>query len=358
MFLGWTDIIRLSVWGARLRTLHVTSIVIPTLPRLLSTSPNLVNLQLHEIPMAGYFTPQVFANVLSGASQLRSLSLHFLSFPPRRTFVGLPPPGGHYIVLPALTSFKYRGISKYLDNFVARIGAPRLGDIDITLFSQPTMDVSQLGQFIERIGMNTTLSEVDIQASAHAIFIFFKNSSTSPPFRLQISCKQLDWQLSSMAQVCTKFSPFVFGVQHLVFTTNDWSSGQDDVNGEQWLQLIRSFGGARTLSVAGELATGLLRALRPADEGYTTNTLVLPALRNLRVQKPMVSDSPLWKAARSLVTSRGLSCRLNDSELQLIDSELQVQCHICNTGFTPLKLKEHLVAQHARKIACSYCSDS
>lgn len=272
----------------------MTRIAIPALPQhLSSSSTDLVDLRLHEIPMAGYFSPQV-------------------------------------------------------DDFVARIDAPRLGDIDITLFGQPTMDALQLGKFIERIGMTTALSEVDIQASVHAIS-FFKNSSTSTSFRLQISCKQLDWQLSSMAQVCTKFSPFVFGVQHLVFNTNDWSSGQDDVNGEQWLQLVRSFSGAKTLSIAGELATGLLHALRPVD-GYTTDTVVLPALRNLRVQKPVLLDLPFWDAALTLVTSRGLSCGL-------IDSELRVQCHICNTSFTSLKLRGHLVAHHAYEIVCSYCGD-
>ena len=176
--------------------------------------------------MAGYFSPQAFANALSGASHLRSLSLHFLSFPPRRNYVGLPPPGGHRIVLPALTCFKYRGISKYLDSFVARIDAPHLRDIDITFFSQPTMDASQLGQFIERTEMQTSLTEAEIQISAHAISISFKNSSTSTPLRLQISCKQLDWQLSSMAQVCDQFSPFLFGVEHLVFNTNDFQVGR------------------------------------------------------------------------------------------------------------------------------------
>jgi hypothetical protein len=73
-------------WGTRLQTLHVTRITIPALPQLLSSSTDLVDLQLHEIPMAGYFSPQAFSNVLSGASHLRSLSLHFLSFPPRRNY--------------------------------------------------------------------------------------------------------------------------------------------------------------------------------------------------------------------------------------------------------------------------------
>ena len=208
-------------WGERVRTLHVTGIAIPALPRLLS-STYLVDIQLHEIPMAGYFPPQAFVDALSGASHLGSCSLHFLSFPPRRNYVGLLPLGGHRIVLPALTCFKYRGISKYLDSFVARIDAPHLRDIDITFFHQPTVDASQLGQFIERIGMKTALIEADIQAAVHAVSISFKTSSTSTRLRLQIPCKQLDWQLSSMIQVCDQISPFLFGVQHLVFNTNDF----------------------------------------------------------------------------------------------------------------------------------------
>ena len=312
-------------WGERVRTLHVTGIAIPTLPRLLS-STYLVDVQLHEIPMAGYVSPQVFASALSGASHLGSLSLHFLSYPPRRNYVGLPPPGGHRIVLPALTCFKYRGISKYLDSFVAIIDAPHLRDIDITFFSQPTMDASQLGQFIERIGMNAALSEAHIQTSIRAISISFKSSSPSARLQLQISCKQLDWQLSSIAQVCGQFSPFVSGVQRLVFNTSELSSEQDDVDDEQLLQLIRSFGGARTLSIAGKFTTGTLCVLQLADEEYTADTIILPALSNLRVQEPVpLLHGPFWDAKRSLVTSQGPSI--------------------------------HSVKRHAYEIVCSYCGD-
>jgi hypothetical protein len=124
---------------------------------------------------------------------------------------------------------------------VARIDAPHLEDIEITLFSQPTMDASQLGRFIERIEMQTVAQPSGIKTSAHAISIFFSNSSTSTPLRLQISCKQLDWQLSCMAQVCDQFSPFLFRVEQLRINTTQPSSGQDDVAGEQWLELVRSF---------------------------------------------------------------------------------------------------------------------
>ena len=346
-------------WGPRLRTLHVTRITIPSLPPLLSSSTDLVDLQLHEIPIAGYFSPhwQAFADALSGASHLRSLSLHFLSCPPRRSYVGLPS-SSHRIVLPALTCFKYRGTSKYLDIFVARIDAPHLGDIDVIFFNQPTMDALQLGKLIRRIDIQTLLTEAHIQTSAHAISIFIKNSNTPIRVRLQISCQQLDWQLSSMAQVCGQFSWLRSRVNDLTINTNELAnecpSGRHE--GKQWLQLFRSFSGARTLSLVGGLTTYILCALGPAgEEGGREGTIdrpVLPALDNLHLRRPM----PIHRldAAQTFIRSRHdvieLSCHPSDSELQ-------VQCPRCRTGisFTQGQIREHLATQHASEMVCSYC---
>ena len=48
-----------------------------------SPSAGLVNLQFHEIPDVGYFSPEAFGNALSEMTQLETLSLHFVSLPPR-----------------------------------------------------------------------------------------------------------------------------------------------------------------------------------------------------------------------------------------------------------------------------------
>ncbi len=71
--------------GPHPRTLRSTRIAIPALPQLLSPSTSLVDLQLHEIPNVGYFSPAVFANALSEMTQLETLSLHFLPSPPAET---------------------------------------------------------------------------------------------------------------------------------------------------------------------------------------------------------------------------------------------------------------------------------
>ena len=216
----------------------------------------------------------------------------------------LPPPS-LALVLPALTHLKYRGTSKYLDNFVARIDAPHLGDIDIIFFSQPMIDASQLGQFIERVDLQTSLTRAEIETSEHAISVSFNNSSTSAPLRLRISCRQSDWQLFCMAQICEQFFPFLFCVRDVGINTTQSSSGQDGVGGDQWLELISAFGGAQDCHVAGEQVTEILCALCPADGLNMTDTAVLPALHILRVEKPIAMGGPSWEAVQSFVTTRG-----------------------------------------------------
>ena len=337
-------------WGPRLRTLHSTRIAFLSFPQLLSSSHGLVELKLCEIPIAGYFPPESFANALSGVSQLETLSLHFISLPPRRSYLQLLPHPGERVALPALTSFKYRGTSKYLDSFVARINTPRLADIDITLFSQPTMDASRLGQFIGRIEVQTSsLSRADIETSAHAISISFTSLGISAAsLKLQISCKQLDWQLSCMAQVCDQFSPFLFRVEELRISTTQSSSAQDDEAREQCLDLVRLFSGARDFRVGDKLTGDVICALGQADREIT----LLPSLRLLLIEQPMEMNEPSWDALLSFINSRSLSAPVQ------VNVPL-IQCHICHTSFWQKKaLGHHIEDTHTyRIIMCSYCAD-
>ena len=352
------------LWGSRLRTLHLTGVAVPSLPSLLLPCQDLVDLQLHEIPNSGYFPPEEFANALSGTPQLRSLTLHLLSFPRRRSYLGSPPPPGERIVLAALTRLKYRGTSKYLDVFMARIEAPRLRDIEITLFSQPTMDALQLGQFIQRTEIHASLTggRADVKISAHAISISFTEAllptfltaisqNISPRLRLQISCKQLNWQLSCMAQICDQISPFLFHVGDLRINTAQPPGEQVDVDGEQWMDLLRSFkfSVGESFSVDDKLTADILCALGPANEG---NTAILPSLRHVHLQKPIAVRGPLWNSVQSFITSRSIS----GSPVQ-VDAP-SYECHICHlVSKEQYQLKHHLRDKHRYQILCSYCGE-
>ncbi|KAN0138218.1 hypothetical protein V8E53_004107 [Lactarius tabidus] len=286
-------------WGTRLRSLHATRIAFPSLPQLLFPSHEIVEIQLHEVPITGYFSPEAFADAVFGMTQLRILSLHFTSLPPRRNYMRLPPPPEERVILPALTCFKYRGTSKYLDCFVARIDAPNLDDMDITLFSQPTMDALQLGRFIDRIEVPHPNSQANIRISSHAISIHFTRPGSPAQLTLRVSCEHLDWQLSSMAQICSRFSPFLSPVEDLYIETTNPPTVQGDMDSARWPGLIRSFRGAKDFRVTGELATAILQAL-----GQERTIAMLPSLHDLCVPELRSAYGRLWEAASSFISSR------------------------------------------------------
>jgi hypothetical protein len=329
-------------WGTRLRTLHLTGLAFPALPELLSHSSGLVDLQLHEIPDVGCFPPGAFTNSLSEMTQLETLSLHFLSFPLRRNHLGLPPQPGERTVLPSLTCLKYRGTSKYLDNFVARIDAPHLGDIDITFFNQPTVEAWHLGRFMERIEIQMLLSQAVVQLSELAVSISFTLPGGPTRLELRISCQQLDWQLSSIARICEHFSPFIFRVEDLHINAIQLSSEKGDMDYEQWLKLIHSFRGVKDFYVGRKIVTDILVALCLANAKHA---IVLPSLRTLRLSKLTPMHGPF-------TTSRLLESGL----VQVYAQELS--CKICRANFTEQhELKKHLVVIHAYRLVCPYCGN-
>ena len=148
-----------------------------------------------------------------------------------------------------------------------------------------------------------------------------------------------------MAQVCNQFTPFLFRVEELDIEELDINSTQS--LREQWLDLLRAFGGARDISVADELATVILCALCHSEDPS-----VLPSLRRLRVQKPMVMRGPSWDAVQSFIKLRSISGR----PVQ-VDAP-SYQCHICDFSSEEQQaLKRHLRDNHKYQILCPYCSD-
>jgi hypothetical protein len=202
--------------GSRLRVLHLTDISLPSLPQLLSSSPNLVDLRVHDISPLSLpsFTTSAFTNSLSWMTRLESLSIHCLSAISFLARTGVPLPAGRRVVLPALRRLDFRGFSKYFERLVAGIDAPCLRKIKLAFiyFSPSHVDRrSQLGQFINRIDAQRSYSRAEIRTSANYTSVQFRSlpGLESPShFVLRIYCKRFDKQLSSLARVCDRFPPF------------------------------------------------------------------------------------------------------------------------------------------------------
>ncbi|KAN0131615.1 hypothetical protein V8E53_010457 [Lactarius tabidus] len=211
------------------------------------------------------------------------------------------------------------------------------------------LDTLQLGRFVERIEMSRQLSQADILFSGSSVSIRFSHPDASTRLGLRIPCRHLDLQLSDLAQILNHFSHVSSRIQSLGINMTDSPSGQVDVGGEPWLNLIRAFSGAKNFSVAHELATDILRAICSAGGEHPT---VLPALRDLRIRKHLTMPGPLWDAVQSLNVSRWLSGR------PVLVHAAHYSCHHCDvTCKDPKSLKRHLKEEHKYWIVCSFCAD-
>jgi hypothetical protein len=105
----------------RLYTFWLSGIPFPQLPRLLSSTDDLVVLRLEKIPDSGYIPCDVMAAGLSTSTKLETLIIEFQSMAPHPDGTGTQPTASlTRTALPALTLFRFRGHGGYFDNFVVR----------------------------------------------------------------------------------------------------------------------------------------------------------------------------------------------------------------------------------------------
>ncbi|KAH8983195.1 hypothetical protein EDB92DRAFT_1607123 [Lactarius akahatsu] len=302
-------------WGTRLRCLHLTRVAFPALLHLLYASTNLVDLQLHEVINPWHFSPEALTDALSGTPRLRSLSLHLLT---TANYIALdlplPPPPEKRIALPVLTRLSFRGIAEYLEGLVAGIDAPRLGDIEVTLFNEFIFDPSVLSAFIDRTEMQRSQLRAEILSSERAISISITQPEASTRLELQVSCEPLARQFSCLAEICDGLSAFLLGVEHLHIGATQPPRGQDDSDDEEWAKLIYPFRGAKSVHVAGDHSTNIVCALRSPHR-------LQPALHRLYIAQPGPRHAPLREAVVSFMTS----CRLSGHPIEV---EYEQLCHI------------------------------
>jgi len=278
----------------RLRKISLNGISFPTLPRLLLSSSDLVDLQLWNIPVTGYFSPELLAVCLSALTRLGSLSIEFQS---PRSFLDRTsrhPPPLTRAVLPALTRLHFQGVSEYLEDLVAQINAPLLDHVIITFFNQLLFDIPQLPQFIDRTMKLILLNRATVTFRPHTVGISLYSPIRSPKLDLQVSCKDSDWQISSMEQICIQCLSLLARVERLEiyegsFLRPEWV---DDMDSTQWLELLDPWTSVQSLHVSEELQP----LVAPALQGLTGRRAaeMLPALRTLfleGLQHGSVSES-------------------------------------------------------------------
>ena len=175
---------------------------------------------------------------------------------------------------------------------MARIDAPLLEELIITFFLQLIFDAPQLKQFISRAPKFKTPDEACVAFPDR-----FASVKLNESLLLRTSCRQPDWQLSSLAQVCSSSLPqaFIPAVEHLYIFVDryDWHR---DIESTQWLELFHPFTAVKSLYVSYLVGPDIARALQELV------TEVFPALQSLFFENPLPSGPALGQfvAARQL----------------------------------------------------------
>ena len=276
----------------RLESLSLSRIPFPGLPKLLLSATHLVTLHLWKIPHSGYISPEAIVAVLSTLTSLGKLSLEFKSPRSRPDWANrrLPPPTRS--VLPFLIYLRFKGACEYLEDLVTCIDTPRLNELSITLFNQIIFDTPQSIQFISRAPTLETFEKAHVVFQHDAARVnLLSQTETSDYGRLsmRIRCIELDWQVSSMEQVCTSCLPTLSALVDLyIYEDRYWPPvWKDNIENTLLLELLRPFTGVKNLYLSEKFASCIISSLQELTGGRTTE--VLPALQNIFLEELQLS---------------------------------------------------------------------
>ena len=288
----------------RLEYLGLEGIPFPGLPKLLLSATHLDSLQLRDIPHSGYFSPEAIVTALSTLTRLETLRLLFKSPQSRPDPAHQHPPPPTRSVLPNLGYFQFKGDNEYMEVIVAHIDAPRLNYLETALFNDIVFDTPQFTQFISRTPMMKALEKVHVTFDGNAAAV--ELSSLTPGkhenLKVRIPCRELDWQVSSMEQVCTSCVPplptldlHIYGNPHY---RQYWQGNVDNV---LWLGLLHPFTSVKNLYLSEEIARRIVPALQ--DLVGERATEVLPTLENIFLEEGQRSG-PVQEGIQQFVAMR------------------------------------------------------
>ncbi|KAH8978925.1 hypothetical protein EDB92DRAFT_2118995 [Lactarius akahatsu] len=233
----------------RLQSIYISRIPFPAAPTLLMSAPDLVDVELRDIPPTGYFPPEAMVASLAGCPIL---------------------------------------IECYLEDLVAQIDAPQLNCFRIgNQYGVTDFRIPQLFKFIDRSeklkSSRFILADLLIEPSTVVIELVHRGRSW---FHLSV-------QEEAIGQVVSQISAILSNVDRLSI-----SSDFDEIvsNGIRWLEVFRPFTYVKALSVDGRLSR---RTVPPALNNVTERAAeVLPALESLYLENHPVTSVKNFVAAR------------------------------------------------------------
>ena len=293
----------------RLRYLALTSIPFPGLPKLLLSATHLVHLYLVNIPHSGYMSPEAMTTCLSMLTSLEILQLEFESPQSSPDQENRRSPPLIRFILHALTSLSFKGVNEYLEDLVSRIDAPRLDRMSTTFFNDIDFDTPELNRFINRTPKLRAYDVACLIFRSHEVLVRLQSHpepSDHGMVEVKILCQVPDWQLSSLAQICTFSLRLVLTMDKLyiynnVYSPLDW---KDDTENTEWLDLLLPFTAVKNLYLSVDFTQRIAPALQELTGERTTE--VLPTLQNIFLEGFQPSE-PVQEGIAQFISARQLT---------------------------------------------------
>ena len=248
---------------------------------------------------------------LSALTSLELLRLQFQYSRPRPALDirRLPPPPLIRSILSSLTDIRFKGASEYLEEIWARIDAPRLYLLHITFFNQIVFDTPQLLQSISRRTTQRAPEKAHIAFSSEAIIVKLPSQTSDYDVLLSVKilCTASEWQLSSLAQVCTSSLPSLstLGDLYIFEDRENPPCWQDDVENTLWLELLHPFAAVKNLYLCTKKTVPRIAPALQELVGART-TEVLPILENI-FSEGLQPSGPLQEGIEKFFAARQLT---------------------------------------------------
>jgi len=275
-----------------LRHLVLVNFALPVGSSLLATATGLVTFSLSIIPPSVYWHTSDLLQRVSSMQHLQTLGISFYSAVPNndvRRWV-MSTPNETHVVLPNLRWLGFQGSSTYMEAILPRMKTsmtPRLEKLQIYLFNELTVSITNLQQFISAAeilrftGASLRFGRVGFALQAYP----HKVSRTYSLF--MVIYRGFDtWPLSSTAQILGVLGSVFFGVMRLSVDFCDenhmlWSGlpTYNEADRAQWHNILGSFNNVKTLCVKDGTIREISRSLKVLD-GESTMDL-LPELKEL-----------------------------------------------------------------------------
>jgi len=297
----------------RLQKLQLCYVSFPTLPKLLLSANDLVDLLLKDITRAGYISPDTMATCLSMLKRLRFL---FIGFESQNSFpnqTNRPPPPVTRALLPALAEFVFIGLSEYSEDLISRIDAPRLDYLHLLFFYRPTLDrdISQLPQFIRCIEKfkPSNAATTSVRFNHDAIVVSLSSSDGGNFLELGFRCDVSASQHSVLKQIYTQPLPLLNHAKVLVLALlPNLRLEADQQDSMIWLGFLRLFNEVQTLWVCGDVLEGYIARVLGELTGERAAE-VLPMLHTLKFLGFYLVGPSLTQSLKPFIDVRQLSGR-------------------------------------------------